>query len=60
MKYKKSKFLLIGLLVLSIIISVSAINATDDTSTNTMKTAKDDPSTINIQNNNNNTTTKSY
>ena len=38
MKYKNSKFLLIGLLVLSIIISISAINATDDnTSTNMIK-----------------------
>ena len=51
MKYKKSKFLLIGLLVLSIIISISAINATDDNTSTNMIKQHDDISTINTQTN---------
>lgn len=39
MQFKNSKFLLIGLLVLSVLISISAINATDDDAgMNAMKT----------------------
>lgn len=56
MKYKNSKFLLIGLLVLSIMISISAINATDNnTSTNIIK-QQDDISIINTQTDKNSTT----
>ena len=51
MKYKNSKFLLIGLLVLSIIISISAINATDDNTSTNMIKQHDDISTINTQTN---------
>ena len=51
MKYKNSKFLLIGLLVLSIIISISAINATDDNTSTNMIKQHDDIFTINTQTN---------
>ena len=51
MKYKNSKFLLIGLLVLSIIISISAINATDDNTSKNMIKQHDDIFTINTQTN---------
>ena len=55
MKYKKSKFLLIGLLVLSILISISAINATDNNTININTiTANNTQDTINTQTSNNN------
>ena len=49
---QNSKFLLIGLLVLSILISISAINATDDnTSMNAIKTADNTQDLLNTQTN---------